>query len=244
MWVNRRNTQSRTEGGKWLLYSKAKLVKPYDYVVRTVSGSDKDERGSQPVHSSGPDTSQYTFANVGVQASAASIDSRKAGEGANHHGWQPALMTGFMWMANVTGEFLYRMDERVQTSPVGSFAALDDPIAMLEQALVDLKLAYDTKDVLSALKQLVLLLYYAVQMATNMQLHPFCPQRFSGSMWQLSKIYDDFAPAESAYQMIQNAAMKEVRDGYAIATDKSRVLGAFSLEDKADIVFTIPIEVS
>ena len=42
--------------------------------------------------------------------------------------------------------------------------------------------------------------------------------------------------------MIQNATMKEVRDGYAIVTDKSRALGDYSLEDKADIVLTIPVE--
>ena len=54
---------SRTIGGKWLLHSKGKLVKPYDYVPsdfatllidvpKNVSGSDKDDRGSQPYHSS------------------------------------------------------------------------------------------------------------------------------------------------------------------------------------------------
>ena len=59
-------TVSRTAGGKWLLYSKGKLVKLYDYVPsdfsvvvqelsKNVSGS--DERVSQPLHSSGPDTS-------------------------------------------------------------------------------------------------------------------------------------------------------------------------------------------
>ena len=130
-------TVSRTMGGKWLLYSKGKLVKPCDYVPsdfsvivqelsRDVSGSDKDERVSKPLHSSGPDTSQYAFANVGVQATAASIDWRKAGEEINHHGWQPALMTGFMWMANVTGEFFYRMDERIQISPMRAPTQLVD----------------------------------------------------------------------------------------------------------------------
>ena len=78
-------TVSRTAGGKWLLYSKDKLVKPYDYVPSDVltlnvdhegtghqeeSGSDGADKVSQPHHSSGPDTSQYTFAHVGVQASA------------------------------------------------------------------------------------------------------------------------------------------------------------------------------
>ena len=166
-------TVSRTAGGKWLLYSKGKFVKPYDYVpsdfsvlvqeiVKNESRNDKDERGSQPLQSSGPDTSQYTFAHVGVQATAASIDSRKAGEGVGHHGWQPALMTGFMWMANVTGEFLYRMNEEIRISPMRALSQLvDDPVGTMEQAIVDLKIANGAKDLSSMLKQLSLLIYYS-----------------------------------------------------------------------------------
>ena len=174
-------TVARPEGGKWLLYSKAKLVKPYDYVasdfsvsvqdmLRNGSGSDKEEQGLKPAHSSGPNTSQYTFANVGAQACGTSMDSRKASEGTNHHGWQLALMTGFMWLSNDAGEFLYRMGERLQTSPArGPSQLVDDPIGMMEQVLVDLKLTYAGKDISGTLKHLAILLYYSVQMATHMQ---------------------------------------------------------------------------
>ena len=113
-------TVSRTEGGKWLLYSKGKLIKPHDYVssdFESILGMIATEESANgrdqapKAHSSGPHTSQYTFANVGVQVAAASIDSsmRISGE-EHHHGWQPALMTSCMWMANVAGEFLHRMD--------------------------------------------------------------------------------------------------------------------------------------
>ena len=42
--------------------------------------------------------------------------------------------------------------------------------------------------------------------------------------------------------MLQNVTVKEVHEGYAIMTDGARVVGDNSLEDKADIVLTIPIE--
>ena len=114
-------TVSSTEGGKWLLYSQGKLVKPYDYVPgdyealvklladeNSVEGQDHVPKA----HSSGPHTSQYTFASVGVQVAATSIDSsRQASNGTLHHGWQPALMTSFMWLANVTGEW-YGWEDR------------------------------------------------------------------------------------------------------------------------------------
>ena len=58
----------------------------------------------------------------------------------------------------------------------------------------------------------------------------------------MGKIYSDFAPAESAYEMMQNVTMKEVRDGYVIVTADTRVVGDDSLEEKADIVLTIPVE--
>ena len=92
-------------------------------------------------HSSGPHTSQYTFASVGVQVAAASIDSsmRISGE-EHHHGWQPALMTSCMWMANVAGEFLYRLGEDITTVPKRARPRLvDDPLGTMEQALVDLR---------------------------------------------------------------------------------------------------------
>ena len=58
----------------------------------------------------------------------------------------------------------------------------------------------------------------------------------------MGKIYSDFAPAESAYEMMQNVTMKEVRDEYVNVTADARVVGDDSLEEKADIVLTIPVE--
>ena len=99
-------TVLRTEGGKWLLFSKGKLVKPYDFVQSDfstiVKASEKEDSANRKdtqlkAHSSGPNTSQYTFASVGVQAAATSIDSKRVDSGMPHHGWQPALVTSFMW---------------------------------------------------------------------------------------------------------------------------------------------------
>ena len=46
-------------------------------------------------------------------------------------------MTSFMWLANVTGEFMHRMGEDVTTVPKQTIARLiDDPLGMVEQALV------------------------------------------------------------------------------------------------------------
>ena len=66
-------TVSRTEGGKWLLYSQGKLIKPYDYAPsdyealvkmladeNSVEGQDNIPKA----HSSGPHTSQYAFASL------------------------------------------------------------------------------------------------------------------------------------------------------------------------------------
>ena len=36
--------------------------------------------------------------------------------------------------------------------------------------------------------------------------------------------------------------MKEIRDGYVIVNAESRVIGDDPLEDKADVVLTIPVE--
>ena len=234
-------TVSRTEGGKWLLYSKGKLIKPYDYVPSDYSklvikmledeGS-VDEKDPLPkARSSGPNTTQYTFASVGVQAAAASIDSRRACNGTHHHGWQPALMTSFMWLANVTGEFLYRMGEDVTTVPKRTFPKLvDDPTGTLEQAMVDLKLALTARKNSAMLRRLTVMIYYAVQMTTSLQLHPYLSSAFLWiHEWQMSKIYKDFAPAESAYEMMQNVTMKAVRDGYVNVTATTRVVGEDSL---------------
>ena len=218
---------SRTEGGRWLLYSQGKLIKPYDYVpgdyeaIVKMLAEEDSVNGPDYVpkaHSSGPHTSQYTFANVGVQVVATSIDSsRQAFDGSqHHHGWQPALMTSFMWLANVTGVFIYRMGEDVTTVPKKTIARLvDDPLGMVEQALVDLKVAWASHDNSAMLRHLTVLIYFAVQMATSMHLHPYLSSTFLWvHEWQMGKIYADFAPAESAYEMMQNLTMKEVRDGY------------------------------
>ena len=58
----------------------------------------------------------------------------------------------------------------------------------------------------------------------------------------MSKIYNDFALAESACEMLQNVTMKEVRNGYVNVAANARVVGEDSLDDKADIVLTIPVE--
>ena len=75
-------TVSRNSTGRWFLYSNGKLIKPYDYVPSDYSqllnrrpkgeseaGSDHPERASRLGHTSGHDSSRYTFANVGIQAS-------------------------------------------------------------------------------------------------------------------------------------------------------------------------------
>ena len=250
-------TVSRTEGGKWLLYSKGKLIKPHDYVssdfdsiVRmlaaeeSVNGQDEAPKA----HSSGPHvhTSQYTFANVGVQVAATSIDSsqRTSDGGQNHHGWQPALMTSFMWLANVTGEFLYRMGEDITTVPKRARPRLvDDPLGMMEQALMDLRVAWGAHDSSAMLRHLTVLTYFAVQMTTSLHLHPYLSSTFLWiHEWQMGKIYTEFAPAESAWEMMQDLTMKEIREGYALVNHESRVMGDNILEEKADVVLSIPVE--
>ena len=199
-------TVSRTEGGKWLLYSKGKLIKPHDYVssdfesVIRMLAREEFVNGQEPIpkaHSSGPHTSHYTFANVGVQVAAASIHSsmRISGE-EHHHGWQPALMTSCMWMANVTGEFLYRMGEDITTVPKRARPRLvDDPLGTMEQALVDLRVAWSTLDSSAMLRNLTVLIYFAIQMTSSLHLHPYLSSAFLWIHdWQMGKIYADFAP--------------------------------------------------
>ena len=247
-------TVSRTEGGKWLLYSKGKLIKPHDYVssdfepiIRMIA-TEESVNGPDPApkaHSSGPHTSQYTFASVGVQVAAASIDSsmRISGE-EHHHGWQPALMTSCMWMANVAGEFLYRMGEDITTVPKRARPRLvDDPLGTMEQALVDLRVAWSTLDSSAMLRNLTVLIYFAIQMTSSLHLHPYLSSAFLWIHdWQMGKIYADFAPAESAWEMMQDLTMKEIRNGYVLVSKESRVVGDDALEDKADVVLTVPVE--
>ena len=112
-------------------------------------------------------------------------------------------MTGMMWMANVVGEVLARMNEKVQTTPVRAPTQLvDDPMGTLEQAVVDLKIAHGVKDLSGMLKQLSLLLYYTMLMATNMQMYLYLSSAYLWiHEWQLSKIYRDLGKAESAYEI-------------------------------------------
>ena len=155
------------------------------------------------------------------------------------------LMTSFMWLANVTGEFLYRMGEDITTIPKRARPRLvDDPLGMMEQALVDLRVAWGVHDSSAMLQHLAVVIYFAVQMTTSLHLHPYLSSTFLWiHEWQMAKIYPDFAPAESAWEMMQDVTMKEIRDGYALVNHESRVLGDNDiLEEKADVVLTIPVE--
>ena len=51
--------------------------------------------------------------------------------------WQPVLMTGMMWMANVVGEYLTRMDRRPEVSPVKLPRLIDDSVSMLWRLVAD-----------------------------------------------------------------------------------------------------------
>ena len=77
-----------------------------------------------------------------------------------------------------------------------------------------------------------------------MHLHPYLSSAFLWiHTWQLSKIYADFGPAESAYEMLKDVTMKEVRAGYVIlSTQTLKVLGDDALDDKAEIVLMTPVE--
>ena len=81
-------------------------------------------------------------------------------------------------------------------------------------------------------------------MATTMRLHPYLSSTFLWiHEWQLSKIYDDYAPAESAFEMLKDVTMKEVKGGYVVMSNQTlKVLGDFALDDKADIALVAPVE--
>ena len=139
-----------------------------------------------------------------VQAVLSETLPKGAGDMTGHHGWQPALMTGVMWMADIVGEYLTKMDRRPEVSQMQLPHLIDDPVSMLEQAVVDLKLAHEAKEVSGILKQLGLLLYYTTLMATTMHLHPYLSSTFVWThAWQLSKIYSDLGKAKSAYEVLQ-----------------------------------------
>ena len=124
-------TVSRTGSGKWLLYSGGKLIKPYDYVPSDFSkllmmepqgkqdmGSEIPERTSQPLHTSGRDSSQYTFAHIGIQAAMCDNLPKRGTDQTELHGWQSALMTSMMWLSNVVSEYLTKLDQKSEVAPV------------------------------------------------------------------------------------------------------------------------------
>ena len=140
-------TVSRTGSGKWLLYSGGKLIKPYDYVPSDYSkllmrepqgkqdmGSEIPERTSQPLHTSGRESSQYTFAHIGIQA--AMCDNLPKG----------ASKTSMMWLSNVVGEYLTKLDQKPEVAPVHLPRLIDDPASTLEQTVMDLQVAHEAKD--------------------------------------------------------------------------------------------------
>ena len=153
-------------------------------------------------------------------------------------------MTGMMWMSNVVGEYLTKLDQQPEVAPVHLPRLIDDPVTTLEQTVMDLQIAYEAREISGILKQLGLLLYYVMLMATTMRLHPYLSSTFLWiHEWQLSKIYDDFAPAESAHEMLKGVTMKEVKEGYVIMdTQTLKVLGDITLDDKADVVLMAPVE--
>ena len=58
---------------------------------------------------------------------------------------------------------------------------VDDPLETLEQAIGDLKLALTAKDLSAMLRQLTVLIYYAVQMTTHLSYIPICLRLLMGS---------------------------------------------------------------
>ena len=221
-------TVSRTSAGKWLLCSNGKLIKPYDYMPSDYSqlltqepkgnpdvGSEHPERALRPLHTSGHDSSQYTFAHIGVQATKCEDHPKRATDQTGQHGWQSALMTSMMWLSNVVGEYLNKLDQKPEVAPVHVPRLIDDPVSTLEQTVMDLQIGHEAKEVSGILKQLGLSMYYTMLMAMTMRLHPYLSSTFLWIReWQLSKIYDDFAPAESAHEMLTGVTMKEVKGGY------------------------------
>ena len=160
-------TVSRTGTGKWLLYSNGKLIKPYDYIPSDYSkllaqkprepsdvGSDRPEGNARPLHTSGHDSSQYTFANVGVQAVLRDSYPKGTNNQQGQHGWQSALMTGLMWMANVVGEYLTKLGHEPEVAPIHLPRLIDDPVSTLEQTVIDLRIAQEAKEISSILKQI------------------------------------------------------------------------------------------
>ena len=147
-------------------------------------------------------------------------------------------------MSNVVGEYLTKLDQQPEVAPVHLPRLIDDPVTTLEQTVVDLRIAQEAREVSGVLKQIGLLLYYSVLMATTMRLHPYLSSTFLWiHEWQLSKIYDDFAPAESAFEMLKDVTMKQVKGGYVVLSNQTlKILGDYALDDKADVVLMAPVE--
>ena len=173
-------TVSRTNTGKWLLYSNGKLIKPYDYVPSDYSqllnqtrkgeleaGSDHPERASRVGHTSGHDSSQFTFANVGIQVSLCDNTPKGDTDRLGQHGWQSALMTSMMWLSNVVGEYLTKLSQPPEVAPITLPRLIDDPVTTLEQTVMDLRIAQEAKETSGVLKHIGLLMYYSMMMATT-----------------------------------------------------------------------------
>ena len=109
---------------------------------------------------------------------------------------------------------------------------------------MDLRIAQEAKEASGVLKHSGLLMYYSMMMATTMRLHTYLSSTFLWiHEWQLSKIYDDFEPAESAFEMLKDVTMKEVKGGYVVLSNQTlKILGDYALDDKADVVLMIPAE--
>ena len=135
------------------------------------------------------------------------------------------------------GESLTKLDQDPEVAPVHLPRLIDDPVSTLEQIVIDLRIAQEAREVSGVLKQIGLFVYYSMLMATAMRLRPYLSSTFLWvHEWQLSKIYDDFAPAESAFEMLKDVTMKEVKGGYVVLSNQTlKVLGDFALDDKADV---------
>ena len=148
-------------------------------------------------HSSERDASQYTFANASVQiATRVSLSSERSSSTR-----QPALMTAVMCMATAGGEFLHKVyvDVKSDTVKVPS-SVIDDPVVHLEMADRDLQMAFEERSAAGVLKQVGILLYYTMLLATSMNLHPYLCSTFLWiHEWQLGKMRTTPRPKRLRY---------------------------------------------
>ena len=61
--------------------------------------------------------------------------------------------TSMMWLSNVVGEYLSKLDQKPEVAPVHLPRLIDDPVSTLEQAVMDLQIAHEAKEVSCILKQ-------------------------------------------------------------------------------------------